>query len=253
MRRNKGKLRLALLAVIALGIAFGNSSGQALKSPAQPYLEAGDRLYEQGKLKESLSAYEQALAIDPKNQYASFQIIQVNVRLSSGENAAPGALPARDYSKVSRELGPYYKDPLNKIALRPPAGWLIDNSDPRFQVKFIDPHYEAFVFVKVIPTPKPVSIGYELQTRVENLVKNLAAQIPNASLKYLNFERLVDETVLRVEVHYQAGPNLIIINTRLITDLQRVVIVTWVCPERVFIYFRPLLESSVATVTLTPQ
>jgi len=253
MGKNRAGIKFLILVIVLLLWPAGNEFGQVGKSPAQPYIAAGDKLYEQGKLKEALSAYEQALQLDPKNQYASFQIIQINIKLSSGEKPIANALPARDYSRITYELGPYYKDPVNRFAIRPPKGWMIDNSDPNFNVKFIDPYNEAFIFVKVIPTPSPVHISYEFQSQIENLVKNIAAQIPNARLKYCNFEKLIDETVLRVEVHYQAGSNNIIINARMITELERVVMVTWVCKERLFIYFRPGLESSVATINLNPR
>lgn len=224
-----------------------------LKSPAQPYIEAGDRLYEQGKLKEALSAYEQALAIEPKNQYVSFQIIRINVKLASGENPITEAIPSRDYTKISRELGPYYKDSVNKFAIKYPVGWLVDNSDPYFNLKLIDPYYEAFIFIKSVPTPQPLQISYEFQSQVESLVKNIVAQVPGARLGYCNFEKLLDQTVLRVEVIYQAGQNIIVINSRVLIELDRAVIVTWVTQEKLLPYFRVLLESSVATITLNPQ
>ncbi len=255
MFKNKIAIKMLMLLLLPLILLVPGRLGLGQnppQNPAAPFIEAGDRLYEQGKLKEALTAYEQALQADPKNQYVAFQILSINVKLNTGEKPV-GPLPGRDYSKIVYELGPFYKDPVNKFALKYPKGWTIDNNDPYFNVKFMDPYYEAFIFVKAIPTPTAVVIGYEFQAQIESLVKDLAAQIPGVSLKYNNFEKLVNETVLRTEVHYRAGSNAVIINARFLADLDRLVIVAWVCPEKSFFTFRPWLEPSVASITLNPR
>ncbi len=243
--------RFFLLGLIL--ILSGTLFAQTSSSPAYPYLRAGDRFFEQGKYQEALAEYEKALQVEPDNQYAQFQIQQIKEKTGVGLKPEPGfeLLPFRDYSQISYELGPYYKDPVNNFAIRYPKEWLLDNSDESFTVKFIEPYSEAFLFIKVLPTPKPVIINYQFRDRVEELARNLLKQIPDSALRYCSFERFKNDTVLRVEIVFKAGKNRALIVTRLLSDIDRLIIIGWVCQEKLVPIFEPWLEKALASLKLT--
>lgn len=257
MNQVKTYLKILSLAIICIIIfsPWSSFSQKAGLNPALPYLQAGDRFFEQGKYKEALAEYQKALNIDPNNQYAKFQIEQIKSKTGIGLKVEPNfeVLPPRDYSKISYELGPYYKDPINKFAIRYPKKWLVDNSDPDFAVKFIEPYSEAFLFIKVIPTPEFVLINYQFRDHIEKLIKELLSQIPDARLRYCNFEKFKNDTVLRVEILFKAGKNLAIITTRIISDIDRIIIISWVCQEKLYYTFQPWVESSIATLKLSVE
>jgi len=255
LKNRKAKLAIFFLTlglILASGLSLrGQVTGQ---SPALPYLQNGDRFYEQGKYKEALAEYQKALSLDPKNQYAQFQIGQIQKK--TGIGMEPGAyeiLPPRDYSKLSYELGPYYKDPVNSFAIKYPKGWSLDNTDPNFTAKFIEPYSEAYIFVKVIPAAELVLINYEFRDQVEAEIKKLLEQVPGASLRYCNFEKFLNDTALKTEIVFKTGPNNSLIGTRYISDINRLILVSYVCQEKLFFTFRPLLESSIATLNLNPR
>jgi len=166
---------------------------------------------------------------------------------------SPQYLPARDYSKISYELGPYYKDPINKFAIRYPKGWLIDNTGPVFNVKFIDPYYEAFIFVRVIPISEPMPISYSFKDRIESLIKELLKQFPGAGLRYCNFEKFQEDTALRTQILFNAGANRVLVHTLFIYDIDRIIVLSWVSEERLFHTFRPWTESAIGSLILNPQ
>jgi len=255
VKRKSMRKWLRVMAFVFLAALAANSFGQEAKeSPVLPYLQNGDRFFEQGKFKEALGEYQKALSLDPDNKYAQFQIKQIQDKTGLGaEEGQYELLPPRDYSKITFELGPVFKDQVNNFALRPPKGWGVDNSDPNFTVKLTEPYSESYIFIKVVPTSNPVLVNYPFRDQVEALVKKLLDQVPGAALRYCNFERFHDDTVLRTEILFKTGPNKSLISTRYISDINRVVIVSWVCQEKLFYTFRPWVESSIATLNLNPR
>lgn len=255
MKRKSRKKWLLVMAVIFLVVMTAKSFGQESKeSPVLPYLQNGDRFLEQGKFKEALGEYQKALSLDPNNQYAQFQVKQIQQKTGlGGDEGQYEMLPPRDYSKISYELGPVFKDPLNNFSIRPPKGWSVDNTDPNFTVKLTEPYAESFIFIKVVHTPNPVLVNYQFRDQVEALVKKLLEQIPGAALRYCNFEKFHDDTVLRTDIIFKTGPNKSLVSTRYISDINRVVIVSWVCQEKLFYTFRPWVESSIASLNLNPR
>lgn len=252
----KAKAKIAAaLAGLCLIIAAGSVQSQAPQAnPATPYLQNGDRFFEQGKYREALAEYQKALSMDPKNAYAQFQVQQIQNKtgMAAGEDQYE-LLPARDYSKVTFELGPVYKDVINNFSIRPPKGWGVDNSDPNFTVKLTEPYSEAYILVKVIPTRNPMLINYEFRDSMETMMKRMLEQVPASALRYCNFERFREDTVLRTEIIFKTGPNKSLIETRYISDINRVLIVSWVCQENLFYTWRPVVESSIATLNLAPR
>lgn len=244
-----GRLFLAALFLAAAG---GEILGQtADQNSALPYIQNGDRLFEQAKYRDALAEYQKAISMDPGNKYVKFQLEQIQnktgVRLDAGRYEI---LPPRDYSKINYVLGPVYKDPVNNFAIRYPNGWAIDNSDPNFSVKFTEPFSEAFVFIKVIPSSEPVLVNFQFRNQVEEQIKKIIPQIPGATLKYCNFDKFQNDTALRTEIIFMAGPNRTIITTRFISDVSRILMVSWVCQEKLYYTFRPWAESSIATLNL---
>jgi hypothetical protein len=248
--KNIVKLTAAALVLLIAGALFSQQGSD----PALPYLQNGDRFLEQGKYKEALVEYQKALGLSPNNQYARTQVSQLKEKLGlADDNAQVEILPPRDYSKLSVELGPYYKDAANKIAIKYPKGWSIDNGDPSFDVKFIETFSEAYIFVKVVPMNEALAMNTQFKTRMQAVAASLAKSVPNSTVRYCNFEKLGNLTALRTEILFKAGPNNALIVCRLIPDNNRIIIVSYVCQEKLYYTFRPLLESSVGTLTLNPR
>jgi tetratricopeptide (TPR) repeat protein len=234
-------------AVLAVLRAYGQEGGE---NPAIPYIQNGDRLFEAKKYKEAVAEYQKALAIDPNNQYAKFQAEQIQYRTP---DRLPDTIPVRDYSKINFTLGPTYTDPSGNFSIRYPAGWQVDSADPNFNVKFTEPYSEVFIFIKVLPSPEPVLVNFQFRDQVEDQVKKLMPQIPGASLKYCNFDKFQNDTSLRTEIFFKAGPNRSIITTRYISDVSRILMVSWVCQEKLYYTFRPWAEAAISTLNLHPR
>jgi tetratricopeptide (TPR) repeat protein len=240
---------MALLILLAPGRQlFGQSDA------AVAFIQNGDRLSDQKKYREALAEYQKALSVDPDNQYAKFQIdqIQNKVGMGAGQDRYE-TLPPRDYSKINFSLGPAYKDSSDNFSIRYPAGWTVDSADPNFSVKFTEPYSEVFIFIKVIPTSDPVLVNFQFRDQVENQIKKIIPQVPGANLKYCNFDKFQNDTSLRTEILFKTGPNRSIITTRYISDITRIFMVSWVCQEKLFYTFRPWAESSIATLNLHPH
>jgi tetratricopeptide (TPR) repeat protein len=246
-------LKALAVGFILLVVARASLHSQE-QSPAFPYVQNGNRFFDQGKYKEALGEYQKAFSLDPNNNWVKYQIQQIQNK--TGMSVGPEEyeiLPPRDYSKLTFELGPVYKDVVNNYSIRPPKEWAVDNTDPNFSIKFTEPYSEAFIFVKVIPTKDPVMINYEFRDKMEALTRKLLEQVPASALRYCNFEKFQDDTVLRTEILFKTGPNKSLIGTRYISDINRMVIVSWVCQEKLYFTFRPLLESSISTLNLNPR
>lgn len=147
-------------------------------------------------------------------------------------------------------LGDLYSDRENGFSIYPPAGWLLDNKDRRFAVKFTDWKYQAFILIDTIKTDSEISIDKEFIKFIREKNNDVKEQIPSFTVSMNRQTTLNRSKAYRTEAAFKAGPNQVLMNIYYVPSKTKIYMITTVCPEATVRNWEPLFNASLATLVI---